>query len=285
VAQGAVLYVAAERAALVKRRMAAWRKHHGIDDLPLAVLQGTIDLRSSKATAEEIAGHARDLRDETGQRLRLIVIDTVSRALNGGDENSPKDMGALVGNATEIQMATGAAVCLLHHIPADGSQRMRGHGALLGAVDTTLAVEKSATVRTATIDKANDSEEGERLTFTLESVEIADDGTTAPVVVQADAPFAPATRAKGRPNKAATIALRALADAISEVGEPAPASSHIPQAARVTTRTKWQDYASRIGISASEDPGSQRKAFNRAAEHLIAGQSVGVWNEHVWLCQ
>jgi hypothetical protein len=32
VAPGAVLYVAAERAALVKRRMAAWRIYHGVGD-------------------------------------------------------------------------------------------------------------------------------------------------------------------------------------------------------------------------------------------------------------
>ena len=38
VSQGAVLYIAAERAALVKRRMAAWRLHYGINDIPLGIV-------------------------------------------------------------------------------------------------------------------------------------------------------------------------------------------------------------------------------------------------------
>ena len=36
VEQGAVLYVAAERGAIVKRRIKAWCKEHGRDDIPLA---------------------------------------------------------------------------------------------------------------------------------------------------------------------------------------------------------------------------------------------------------
>jgi len=43
-----VLYVAAERAALVRRRFAAWRLSHDINDIPLAILSGTIDLRSTR---------------------------------------------------------------------------------------------------------------------------------------------------------------------------------------------------------------------------------------------
>ena len=63
---------------------------------------------------------------------------------------------------------------------------MRGHGALLGAVDTTISVVKTETGRTATVIKANDAEEGQQVAFNLESVEVErdDDGeTTAPVAV------------------------------------------------------------------------------------------------------
>ena len=50
-------------------------------------------------------------------------------------------------------------------------------------MDTTLHVCKSGMGRTATVVKANDSEEGECIAFDLESVQIGEDGTTAPVVV------------------------------------------------------------------------------------------------------
>lgn len=184
---GAVLYVAAERAALVERRLAALRKHYDISDIPLGVLRGSIDLRSNTAATEEIIHNAKKfLGDSTP--VRLIVIDTVSRALSGGDENSPRDMGTFVCNASTIQEATGAAVCLIHHSPADGSQRPRGHTTLLAAVDTSIGVEKIREVRVAKVHKQNDGIEGEELGFTLQSIEIADDGTTAPVVVEANAP-------------------------------------------------------------------------------------------------
>ena len=71
-------------------------------------------------------------------------------------------------------------------MPHDGD-RMRGHGALLGAMDTTLHVTKSGTGRTATVVKANNSEEGECISFRPgERTGIGEDDTTAPVVVAID---------------------------------------------------------------------------------------------------
>lgn len=58
VAAGGVLYVAAERAELVKRRFAAFRIRHGEAELPLGVLDGTIDLRSSPAVATAADTHS-----------------------------------------------------------------------------------------------------------------------------------------------------------------------------------------------------------------------------------
>ena len=66
----------------------------------------------------------------------------------------------MVNTTARLQELTKAAVLLIHHIPHDG-YRMRGHGALLGAVDTTVAVVNTGRVRTAKVVKANDSEEGE----------------------------------------------------------------------------------------------------------------------------
>ena len=168
VQQGGVLYVAIERSALVKRRLAAFRVHHTVDEIPLAVAHGQVDLRTSRESAEEIIDHAKRLDDIGEVPTTLILIDTVSRALAGGDENSPKDMGSLVGNLSYIQERTGAHVSVLHHIPADGTQRLRGHGALLGACDTTIKVESLSACRSATVDKVNDGPDGERVTFDLQ---------------------------------------------------------------------------------------------------------------------
>ncbi len=188
VSQGSVLYVAAERRAVVERRAAALRAHHGIDYAPMAIMGGTIDLRNGKQGAEDVIACARQLELLAGQEAALILIDTFSRVLAGGDENSSKDVGAVIANADRIMQATGAHVMIVHHVPQDGSQRMRGHGALLGACDTTFKVEKLGKARSMTVDKTNDGEEGERIVFELISVEIAFDeeiceATTAPVAI------------------------------------------------------------------------------------------------------
>jgi len=185
VTRGAVLYVALERKKVVERRAIAFRIKHGLLDLPFAIVGGVYDFRHP-ATAAQIADICRQVETETAERMVLIIIDTVSRALAGGDENSPKDMGALVTTIAQLQERTKAHVLLVHHIPHD-SERLRGHGSLLGAVDTTVAVANSGSVRSAKVVKANDSEEGESVSFTIESVEIGID-TTAPIAVPSDQP-------------------------------------------------------------------------------------------------
>jgi hypothetical protein len=178
--RGAVVYVALERKKLIERRARAFRKKHGLDDLPFAIVGGVYDFRIP-ATATWLAELCAQVARLTGEKVVLIVIDTLSRALAGGDENSPKDMGAIVTSTALLQEATGGHVLWIHHMPHDGD-RMRGHGALLGAMDTTLHVCKSGASRSATVVKANDSEEGESIAFDLESIQIGEDGTTAPVV-------------------------------------------------------------------------------------------------------
>jgi RecA-family ATPase len=185
VKQGAVCYVALERRMLVERRAIAFRERHQIPDLPFAIIGSVLDFRAPQ-TADAIDAIVKLVKNATTQEVVLIIIDTISRALAGGDENSSKDMGAIVATTARLQEATKAHIQWVHHVPIDGGERLRGHGALLGALDTTINVEKLASgTRTATVIKANDSEEGERISFTLESVEIGPE-TTAPVVVPAE---------------------------------------------------------------------------------------------------
>jgi hypothetical protein len=170
---GSVLYLAFERPALVKRRFAAWKRHHDIKDMPLAVISESVDLCSNTEGAEKIIFFAEKWAKQTGYDPRLIIFDTVSRALFGGDENSPCDMGRLVTHVQLIQDRTGAHVQALHHVPMGVPTRMRGHGCLLGACDTTISLERlDDSIRTATTDKNNDGPTGERLAFFLKSVEL-----------------------------------------------------------------------------------------------------------------
>jgi len=80
VQRGAVVYVALERKKLVERRARAFRKKHGLDDLPFAIVGGVYDFRipATAAWLEDICDQVTKL---TGDKVVLIVIDTLSRAL------------------------------------------------------------------------------------------------------------------------------------------------------------------------------------------------------------
>jgi hypothetical protein len=288
VRRGAVLFIALERRKLVERRAIAFRNKHGLIDIPFAIAGGMHDFRQP-GTANYFADVARQVEQDTGEKLYLIEIDTLSRALCGGDENSPRDMGAIVRSTGILQERTGAHITWLHHTPIEGSERMRGHGALLGAIDTTVHVVKAHDLtRTATVIKANDSEEGEQIAFTLESIVtgVDEEGneTTSPVVFYvSDGPQA-ARKPKGQAKmpKAAQIALRALTEALDEQGRPAPASNRIPSGVKVVDVSTWRQQAYRRGISTSDEERAKQQAFKRASEHLIGSARVGVWDGQVW---
>jgi hypothetical protein len=277
-----VLYIALERAQLVKRRAMAFRISSGIWDLPFAIVGTDIDMRDLRAS-NVIAATSKALMEATGNQTELIIIDTLSRALAGGDENSPKDMGALVRTLSRIGSITGAHVLGVHHTPVDGGARQRGHSSLKGGLDTTVHVEKGAT-RTATVTKANDSEEGEMIAFTLESVDIGMDEegnvTTAPIVVSAEAPKAPPAPAR-KLNDRQKLALEALSNCAADRGKPPPEAYGLPTGIVVVNVNDWRDHLLDAGILDKDAP-NPRQDFKRLkdqlqARHLVAERGSLVW--------
>jgi hypothetical protein len=287
VIQGSCLFVAAERGAISKRRILAWCHEHELPDIPLALIDSAIDLRTSSVDAERIIATAQEMEALHGQAVVWIAFDTLISVLAGGDENSPKDMGALIANVDRIHRATRAHCSLIHHVPLDRNDRMRGHGLVLGAVDTTIRVVKNDGVVCVEVDKANDLVDKPCLAFSFKSVFLDRDEntgveTTAPVAVFQQHQRASKPKAQGaRMTKAARIAMRALQNAAEEVGTVPPASNHVPERARVVSFEQWRQYAYKIGISTGEER-AQRAAFQRATEWLIAERRAGAWNGQAW---
>ena len=109
--------------------------------------------------------------DAAGLKNSLIVVDTVARALAGGNENSPDDMGALVRNADMLRIVSGAHVMVIHHIGKDPSRGARGHTSLKAAVDTELEIADHA-VR---VTKQRDMEFAPAIKFSLKVIELGVD--------------------------------------------------------------------------------------------------------------
>jgi hypothetical protein len=288
VSRGAVLYIAAERAALVKRRMAAWRLHHGVKDIPLGIVSQTIDLRSSRRDADSVIECCAELQQKFEHDPRLVIIDTVSRVLSGGDENGPRDMGQLVANLAYVQEGTGAHVLVIHHVP-QGQLRLRGHGSLLGSMDTTVSLEKSSAGSViATIDKNNDGPEGQTIAFCLKAVELYRDPqtaetTTAPIVIPTEViPQQPRSKKKTLSPKY-ELARRALAGLASgSLAKPAPDQWGLPAGINIVPAEAWRDTLLRDGVLDKEDT-NVRKRFWDLKNRLSAKNIIGECDGYVWI--
>ena len=269
----------------LEERLAAFRLHHGIDvpDVPLHVIAEPIDLcRSTEDAALLIE------RCDALAPVEIIVIDTLSRAMSGGNENAPDDMGKFVGNCDRLRLATGAHVLVIHHSGKDDARGARGHSLLRAAADTEIEVSKDeSALAAAKVVKQRDHRIGNSFAFKLLPVEIGrdedDQPVTSCVVEAADAPSARPVSKQARLPPAAQTALRALAEAITDGGKHAPASIRVPATARVVSMETWRQCAYRFGISGSDEKDARQKAFKRASEQLIATGRVGFDDGKVWL--
>jgi AAA domain len=280
--RGAVLYVALERAKLVKRRARAFAVKHNIRGLPFAVVGGVVNFRDPKTVAR-IVNTVRAVEAVTRQTIVLIIIDTVSRALAGGDENSSKDMGELITTIGGIQQNTSAAALLLHHVPHEGD-RMRGHGNLLGAVDTTVHVVKGIVFRTATVIKANDSNEGEQVGFTLESIDLPG-GAQAPVVVPVEvgSTTCAGSTAGSKVNSNQKRFLDILRLAVLETPADLKNTNVVPIGMQAVTRDNLKRHCVAKGWMEEAESNKARAKVSDMLNALAGKHLIGLTDQYVWL--
>jgi len=171
VEHGGVLYIAAEGAPGLGKRFRAWKadrcaQGRGFD---LHLMRDDLNLAAEKDGG--VRAFVQAVTDELGP-LRLIVIDTLNQTAAGADENSAKDMGRYIASMKLLRNATGAAVVVVHHSGKDLSKGMRGSTALLGAMDTTVEVERASdghSIR-VTVKKQKDAEREPPMRFNMEKV-------------------------------------------------------------------------------------------------------------------
>jgi hypothetical protein len=136
---GLVLYVAAEGGAGLAQRVQVYRDAHEIT--------GNVDkARFVRESVNLLDGADIDallaswVRLELVRRPALVVFDTLSRCMPGGDENSAQDVGRVIAASDRIRRATDAAVLIVHHTGKDGLSE-RGSSALRGAADTMFSLK------------------------------------------------------------------------------------------------------------------------------------------------
>lgn len=136
--QGTVFYVAAEDEAGMRGRVRVLRSEYEDTD-SFFLVGGLADLLQKnspdlKALRSEVKTH----------EPCLIIIDTLSLAFPGLEENSADGMGRVVAVA-RLLASRGAAVLIVHHDTKDGSSGLpRGHSLLNGALDMSLYLKISS---------------------------------------------------------------------------------------------------------------------------------------------
>ncbi|MEV0915447.1 AAA family ATPase [Streptomyces sp. NPDC049967] len=166
VAQGTVVYLVAEGARGIRKRVRAWEKHHGVAMDNVLFLPRPVQAR----------GPEWDTLIEAMRRLQpaLIVIDTQARVSVGVEENSNTELGIVVERLDDLRRATGACVLPIHHTGHVG-EHGRGASAAKGALQSEFHVSKKGdnagniTV-TMKVGKQKDDEEGADIQFALKVI-------------------------------------------------------------------------------------------------------------------
>lgn len=138
-----VLYVAIEGGSSLNQRLAAYEKGTGAEyPQNVEFYRGKFKLTDADLITDFIAQ-----RKVQGQVGGMIIIDTLSKAIAGVDENSNAEMAKVVEQLELLRDGLNACVIVVHHStkpdPKTGiAGHMRGAGALQAGIEGVLEVTK-----------------------------------------------------------------------------------------------------------------------------------------------
>jgi KaiC/GvpD/RAD55 family RecA-like ATPase len=173
---GLVVYLASEAPGSIRSRMQAIKKYHGCDLENLAMVPVPMNFYNGDQDAHDVIELVRAIEQIKGQRVRLIIGDTLARMSAGANENSGEDMGPVMARFDQVATATGAALMIIHHNGKDAAKGARGWSGIRAHIDTEIEVTEKEGTRSVTVTKQRELPgKGEVIYFKLEVVEM---GTT-----------------------------------------------------------------------------------------------------------
>ena len=163
---GPVIYISLEGRGDIKNRTLAWRKHHNVQSNNFfRLILDPVNFMNEDSVREFVQALDDFITDNPNPAL--IFIDTVSRAIAGGDENDQKDMSKFVEICDKIKTRYLTSVIGVHHSGRSGTN-MRGSTVLDGGADFMLRIER---------DKDNENMEGK---IHAEKIKAYPDGWSKP---------------------------------------------------------------------------------------------------------
>nr|WP_277350565.1 helicase RepA family protein [Novosphingobium olei] len=286
--RGAIVYLSLEGAQGIRNRLAAFRRHHNVPglDLPFVAMPQPVNLLDNDADVHAVIALVKHVAEQTGLTVAMVIIDTLSRAMAGGNENSPEDMTALIGNCDAIRHATGSHVCIVHHSGKDEARGARGHSSLRAATDTEIEIKRDPelTLSSVRIAKQRDLEAGDPFNFTLQSVALGDNRRGKPVtscVVMEPDQQTVIGRSPDKLSDKELVALEAL-DRIMLTAGFETVTSRNNQTVTAVSVGNWRRHLSGCGVTDPHNRDVSRVQFNRIKKALISKGKIHAEGEVVW---
>lgn len=297
VRQGGVIYQAGEGGRGVIKRLLAQRIHFKIpegEEIPFVLLPAKVDLFSKEGDTAAFIEECKMHEIAMGVQLHLIVIDTLSKASAGAEENSGKDMGTILDNIDKIRNATGAHVQLVHHMNADG-KKLRGHTSIRADVDQVITISNDETtkIKTAFMTKLKDDEDGGQIQFSLAQVKVAWDAErerdiTSCVVLSVSEKEKLKKEQERQGISVNPTERRFLVEFFEAIDKYGTFVVDEPRAARGKMVVTWDSYVE-VAVSkmlAEEDVKKARdrlrKAFNRMTDGLVKYGAIKLDKPYMW---
>lgn len=280
VQQGAVVYIAGEGTGGLSNRIKAMLAHYEIGpETPFWTVRRTVNF----TVAAEVNGLETAIRQAIGNMpLRLLVVDTLARAMPGADENSAQEVGAVIAAADYLKDNLACTVALIHHSGKDATRGARGTSALRGAWDAAFEITVSGKQTILTVVDQKEAEGGQRLVFKMEEIAVGI-GRTSLVPVLDDGPV-PAREGRGHEiSGQAGMMLRVLRDLMA-----GPESAILPPFhdlpsgdVRGLSVLTWRRGVYEKMPTVEAD--ARRQAFHRGMQTLMQRRLINVKDPWVWL--
>lgn len=274
--KGNVLYIAAEGGSSFPNRVSA------LDDPEFWVIAAPVTFAGKSSDAASMVEMVQHLASQTG-RFDLIVVDTLSRVMGNGDENTAPDIADLVKNLDVLRRGTGSNIMLIHHSGKDVARGARGHSSLRAAVDTEIELTRDEIgVITAEVTKQRDGPTGYKFAYSLRQIELGRDQDGDPVTTCLVEPIIAGETDRTQVSGPALAALNTLEVLLDERGEILrdPRYPGTPCVAH----KEWMEACIAAGqLSSSDKRETHRRIFNREFENLRKMGLVSVRNDLVWL--
>lgn len=285
--QSGVIYCALEGSVGFSNRVAAWKKERNLEsqDLPFAAISSAINLLDPLADTEKLILTVKAAALRIKVPVRIIIVDTLARAIAGGNENAPDDMGALVKNMDKIREQTGAMVMFIHHSGKDQAKGARGHSSLQAAIDTEIevAVDEEDGTRTATVVKQREMKKGDVFAFALKVIELGENHHQEPITTciidSCDVPEPSPGRPSGLTGRTKQ-AYEILCDAINKSGKDGFRGT--PAGRLSIPESWWRDNFYQRAMPGAKDAAKQ-KAFRRAADEVLDRGLAVMDGGRIWL--